>query len=270
MATVFPKNAFVIAGVIFALAITLVGIFAPLIATHDPYESSIGALYADPGADNWFGGDHLGRDVFSRIVWSFRFYVISGALALVMGTCAAWLLVFLRSTGGTDTGPRHLPRGGVLSHSILQLSSQTFVIGLLLGIIVIVIVGVVGSGFLQMVIYTGVVSAILPLSLVYQSVQRAIGSRARLEQTFLVGEGPGPSPIRLALAQGFALAPVSFSLTVLLSLFIESPLSYQGMGLPPPEPSLGGMLAAGGISPAFRYARSEGCDRRSTARTGKW
>ena len=262
MVTIVPKNASVTAGIIFALTITLVGIFAPLLAPHDPTEISVLNARVAPAEDLTYllGTDIMGRDMLSRVIYSFRFYVISGALAMVMGTCAAWLLVSLRSTGGTDTGPRHLPLGGVLSRSILRLSSQTFVIGLFLGIVIVIvgIVGIVGSWSLQLVIYTGVVSAILPLSLVYQSVQMALGSRARLEQTSLLGEGPAPSPIRLALARGFALAPVSFSLAVLMALFIETAISFVGFGVPPGDPSLGIILREGSMVPLRRLVAIPG------------
>ncbi|SVB79755.1 uncharacterized protein METZ01_LOCUS232609, partial [marine metagenome] len=60
-----PLGAF---GATMALFILIVAIFAPMIRTHDPYFTDHEKLYAAPSSEMYFGGDTLGRDVFSRIV----------------------------------------------------------------------------------------------------------------------------------------------------------------------------------------------------------
>jgi peptide/nickel transport system permease protein len=82
------------------IAILLVtAIFAPWIATHDPYAQNLGNVLAAPGSGHLFGTDELGRDVFSRIVHGTRITltiillvsVIVGPIGLLIGTTAGYL-----------------------------------------------------------------------------------------------------------------------------------------------------------------------------------
>ena len=83
MVTIVPNPPSVIAGVIFVLVITLVGIFAPLLAPHDPLDAKLsdrllppfwmgeqvevgGVVIRDGGStEQLLGTDHLGRDILS-------------------------------------------------------------------------------------------------------------------------------------------------------------------------------------------------------------
>ncbi len=71
----------------FMLLIVLVAIFAPWVATHDPLASGIPAQA--PSANNWFGTDRLGRDVFSRMVYGAQTSLVIGlgavGLAILFG-----------------------------------------------------------------------------------------------------------------------------------------------------------------------------------------
>ena len=50
-----------------AIAIILVGVFAPVIATHSPYESNLHDAFIAPNSEHIFGTDKLGRDIFDDI-----------------------------------------------------------------------------------------------------------------------------------------------------------------------------------------------------------
>jgi len=85
MTTLVPKTPTVIAGVIFVLLMTLVGIFAPLLAPHDPLGINIldAKIAPVPFGDNWtwshpLGTDILGQDMLSRLI-----YALSLAVFLV-------------------------------------------------------------------------------------------------------------------------------------------------------------------------------------------
>ena len=73
-------------GAAVAIVLILVAALAPVIATHDPYRTSLPDQYNSPGAGQWFGGDHLGRDVFSRIVYGARISLYVGVLASSVGS----------------------------------------------------------------------------------------------------------------------------------------------------------------------------------------
>ena len=68
-------------GLCVALLLIVSAVFAPLIANHDPFVLSVDNIYAAPGTEHYFGGDHLGRDVFSRIIYGTRISLVVGILS---------------------------------------------------------------------------------------------------------------------------------------------------------------------------------------------
>ena len=54
------------------LVILFTAVFANQLQTHDPIATDAGQSLARPGADHWLGSDHLGRDIYSRIVHGAR------------------------------------------------------------------------------------------------------------------------------------------------------------------------------------------------------
>ena len=61
----------------------LVGIFAPLVATHDYSETNLLKTQAGPDLENWLGTDILGRDIFSRVVWGIQSTVILTVITIL-------------------------------------------------------------------------------------------------------------------------------------------------------------------------------------------
>ncbi|HET8600597.1 MAG TPA: dipeptide/oligopeptide/nickel ABC transporter permease/ATP-binding protein [Segeticoccus sp.] len=79
-----------VVALIFIALVVLVGLFAPLLTTHDPGQTGLGPATTGPDGDYWFGLDALGRDVYSRLVAGTRRSLIVGfgaaGLALVVGS----------------------------------------------------------------------------------------------------------------------------------------------------------------------------------------
>ena len=82
MTTLVPKTP----TVIFVLVMTMAGIFAPLVAPHDPTEISMLDAQLAPGEDLTYllGTDIMGRDMLSRLIYGYRFAVFFGVLALLL------------------------------------------------------------------------------------------------------------------------------------------------------------------------------------------
>lgn len=91
-----PTSAF---GLAVLAVLILTAIFAPLIATHDPYVQALGNVLQPPGNGHLFGTDELGRDIFSRLVYGARITltiiflvsIVVGPIGLVIGTSAGYL-----------------------------------------------------------------------------------------------------------------------------------------------------------------------------------
>nr|WP_209740184.1 ABC transporter permease [Aureimonas populi] len=76
----------------------VIALFAPLLATHDPYAQNLANTLAAPGAANFFGTDELGRDIYSRLVYGTRITLtiitlvtaVVGPIGLIVGTTAGY------------------------------------------------------------------------------------------------------------------------------------------------------------------------------------
>ena len=226
--TVFRRPT-IIAGVAVALIMALTGIFAPVLATHQPDTVNLDTRltspggFADGGPVHVLGTDHLGRDVLSRIVTSFRTSLYIGLLGSLLGTLTVWLLAPVSSIRGAIPTPGSSPPW--FGFPFYGLAILTYVAGVFLSILV---MSAVGVALMHIVVSVGVFSAILPMALVHESARR---------------DGASSSPIRTAVRGGTALFPVTFSLALLMGLFIEFSLSFLGVGVPPPTSTLGGMVA---------------------------
>ena len=177
------------------------------------------------------GTDGLGRDVLSRIVTSFRIYPYIGVLGTLLGLLAAWLLVVVHSIRGAAL-TQNMPRP-LLGVPFYGLAILTYVIGVFLSI---TIVASVGASLEAPIVCAGVFSSLLPMALVYGSVR---------------GDTVYSGPVRLAVRRGIALSPIGFSLALLMGMLIESTISFLGVGVPPPTPSLGGMISWAGADFTF-------------------
>jgi peptide/nickel transport system permease protein len=86
-------------GFLIVVALVLVAIFAPHLATQSPFEQDLAARLEPPSAAHWFGTDDLGRDIYSRVIYGARItlYIaslaalIAAPLGLIVGTTAGYL-----------------------------------------------------------------------------------------------------------------------------------------------------------------------------------
>lgn len=90
-----PTSAF---GLIVLGLLLLSALFAPALATHDPYAQDLMNTLQPPGAGHWFGTDELGRDIYSRLLYGSRITltivalvtVVVGPIGLLVGTVAGY------------------------------------------------------------------------------------------------------------------------------------------------------------------------------------
>ena len=235
--TVF-RGPTVLAAVSVALIMAVTGLLGPILAPYDPNAVDQRTIfappggYADGGSVHVLGTDYLGRDVLSRIVTSSRTNLYIGLLGSLLGLLAAWLLVIVRSVRGATPTSGYTP--ALFGLPFYGLAILTYIVGVFVSLLV---MAAVGSALVHIVVSAGVFSAILPMTLVYEAARRDASSS---------------SPIRLAVRRGITLFPVTFSLALLMGLFIEFSLSFLGVGVPPSIPSLGQMFGTG----LFGYAVS--------------
>ncbi|HBT67965.1 MAG TPA: D,D-dipeptide ABC transporter permease, partial [Agrobacterium sp.] len=91
-----PTSAF---GLLILLLLVIAAIFAPWLATHDPYVQDLAKTLQPPGNGHFFGTDELGRDIYSRLLWGARITltiislvsIIVGPVGLLVGTASGYL-----------------------------------------------------------------------------------------------------------------------------------------------------------------------------------
>ena len=93
------RNAAAMIGLVILVMLVLAALFAPLLATHDPFAQDLSRRLLPPSGEHWFGTDDLGRDIYSRIVHGSRItlYIaflaaaIAGPIGLIVGAAAGYL-----------------------------------------------------------------------------------------------------------------------------------------------------------------------------------
>jgi ABC-type dipeptide/oligopeptide/nickel transport system permease subunit len=82
------KNRLLMMGLIILIPIVLMALFAPILATHDPLKTDAMKRFSPPSAENLFGTDDFGRDVFSRVVYGARISLRVGVLTAIAASLA--------------------------------------------------------------------------------------------------------------------------------------------------------------------------------------
>lgn len=220
-----------ISGVII-VALILIALAAPLVATHEP--SAIGrtpgSKLASPSGSHFFGTDHLGRDIFSRVVHGSR-------ISLIVATAT----VFISTIFGTLFGATSGYLGGKVDMVIQRFVDAVMSIPVL--ILALFIVSLLGSS---------VANVVLALSIIYiprfSRIARGEMLRIRSADYVVAAEALGAGPQRIILKHGIPnlVAPIIVlaSLTFGQAIVAEAALSFLGVGAPITEPSWGQMLSS--------------------------
>jgi peptide/nickel transport system permease protein len=215
-------------GGVVALILIALAIFAPFIATHDPFETSTKNVFAAPGMDNLLGGDRLGRDMFSRLIYGAQISLYVGILSSLVG-CTIGLLVGVASV--------HF--GGITDLTVQRVIDAMMAFPTL--ILAIAIMAALGSSLNNVV---------LALSIVYiPSTARILRAQALAikEMDYVlaakaVGAGDWRIMLRHMVPNCFAVFIVIVTFHLGGAIIAEASLSFLGVGTPPNVPSWGGML----------------------------
>jgi peptide/nickel transport system permease protein len=229
------------AGGVLVLFVVICAVLAPLIAPYSPIAINLQHKLAAPDAQFWFGTDQAGRDVLSRVIWGARPSLQVGLIAVVIGTIGG---VALGLVAGFYSG-------GWFEQALMRALDAMAAVPLLVWAIAIVgIVGVDPLHFGPMVLGNEIKVMAL-LGLLY------IPGLARLTYTSALAEcqsdyiaarrlqGVAGWRIMLGDVLPNCLSPVIVQATLLVAIgiIIEAAISFVGLGVQPPTPSWGTMLA---------------------------
>ena len=226
-----------VVSIVILTALVSAAIFAPLLANQDPEKGDLTfrnlppAWEAEGSLDHLLGTDQLGRDIWSRLVFGARISLIIAAIVLSTG-----------AVGGTVLGLVSGYAGGWVDEVLMRFVDLSFALPFILVALVVVIV--VGQSFTIIVVLLVVFSW---------------GSFARQTrgETLLLKESDYVAMSRIAGASSVhlmykhILPGLTNTIVVLATLRVgqlilaEAVLSFLGVGIPPPTPAWGAMVADG-------------------------
>ena len=206
-------------------------LFGPLIVPYDPLESNTSNALMPPSTDHWFGTDNLGRDVFSRVIVATR-------LDLLISVSAVALSFVIGSILGSVAGYW----GGWLD-AILNRFLDT-IMAFPLFVLAMGIVAALGNTIENIVYATALIN--IPF---YARLVRAEVNIRRDAGFALAAKLAGNSDLRVLAVHIFpnALPPmmVQISLNLGWAILNAAGLSFIGLGVRPPTPEWGIMVAEG-------------------------
>ena len=217
-----------ILGLVIVALLVLMAVFAPWVAPYDPTATDWGNVRGAPSAVHPFGGDEVGRDVLSRIVFGARASLgaglVSVALAVALGLPIG--LVAGYAGGWID---------GVISRFTDALLAIPFLI------LAIALAAFLGPSLVNAMIAIGL-SATSTFVRLTRAQVRAVAAEEFVEAARAVGNPPWRIAWKHILPNIVPPILVQATLTIAAAIIAEASLSFLGLGQQPPEPSWGAML----------------------------
>lgn len=225
------KNIILIIGIVIVAFLMFIVIFAPLLEPYDPIKMKMSEKFLTPSGAHWFGTDHMGRDILSRVIEGSR---VSLTTAMVVVLISAFI--------GTMIGLVSGFAGGALDTVLMRmvdvmLSFPTIVFALAI------------SNFLG----TGQINLIIAICCVqwvrYARIARGEALVLKNAEYMEAAKSIGTSNVQMLFKYFFP--NVISRILIMVSLDIGSiilycaSLSFLGLGAQPPSPDWGAMISDG-------------------------
>jgi peptide/nickel transport system permease protein len=212
------------------LTVVATALLAPLIA-GDPLKQNLEVLLQGPSGAHVFGTDDLGRDVLTRTIFGGRTALAISAVSAVVASALGLVLAL----GGALFGGWVDAIVGRLAD--VQLAVPSIVLA-------IVVLSFVGNSFAPIVAVLVLGSWVLTFRVV-RGHARAVVHQQYVEAARVAGAGRVAIARRHLIPSVLPLLAVAFTLNASYALLLESSLGYLGLGVQPPKPDWGQMVAAG-------------------------
>lgn len=216
-------------GLVIVAVFVFVAIFADLLAPYDPFAGELAHRLETSSPAHWLGTDALGRDVLTRLMFGAR-----TSLEIMSAT------IVLAVVAGTTWGVIAGYFGGWIDDVSMRVIDVLLAFpGILLAI---TIVAILGAGFTNIILAIGIAS--LPgLARLVRGVVLGLRELEYIEAARAIGESSFSIIVRYILPGTVAPLTVATSLRMASVLLSASGLSFLGLGVLPPTPEWGAMLA---------------------------
>ncbi|MEW2570846.1 ABC transporter permease [Streptomyces sp. NPDC047070] len=215
--------------VVILTLIALLAVLGPLLAPQNPLATSDNTLAAASGS-HWLGTDYLGRDTFSRLLDGSRVSVLGSlevaVMALVVGAIPGILSVYL---------------GRTFEWLTLRLADTLVALPFLL--FAVAVIALLGNGITQAMLVTG--ALVSPLFYrVARAATLAVARSPYVEAALVAGASTGWIVRRHVWVKVLPPIAVALAQTIGVGFIIVSSLTFLGIGVQPPAPTWGGLLAS--------------------------
>ncbi|WP_370329590.1 ABC transporter permease [Mycolicibacterium hippocampi] len=222
------RNPITLISAVTLVLVAVVALTANWIAPYGVNDVEVPNALQPPSGSHWFGTDELGRDVLSRVLVamqaSMRIAVVSVTFAVVVGVAV-----------GVVSGYR----GGWLDAVLMRVVDVMFAFPVLL--LALAIVAILGPGVTTTMLAIGIV-----FTPIFARVARASALSVRTEPYVAASRAMGTGDLyilrRHILPNISGPLIVQTSLSLAFAILAEAALSFLGLGIQPPEPSLGRMI----------------------------
>jgi peptide/nickel transport system permease protein len=209
----------------------LLVLFAPLLPLQTPLQTNLTAMMQPPSLEHPFGTDRMGRDIFSRSLEGVKISLKVGlsvaGLALVMGLVLGTLAGFF---------------GGIIDRSVMVIVDIFMAFPSLL--LAIGLISIMGTGLLPVVMAIAI--ADIPRFIRLQrSLVLGLRTRAYIDAARTVQASQFWLMMRHILPNSLAPMLVAASISAANAILVEASLSFLGLGIMPPAPSLGNLIREG-------------------------
>ncbi len=225
------RNKLAMVGMVIAVLLALMAIFAPVIAPYDYQVQSIAERLQMPSSQHLMGTDNMGRDILSRLIYGGRISLLVSLLAVIVSLVIGGLL-------GAVSGYM----GGMVDAVIMRVMDILMAIpGILMAVC---ISAALGGGVWQ----TALAIAVAGIAGVCRLV-RGQTLTLRNQEYIEAARASGSGTLRILLSNIIpnCLAPIIVNTTMSIggNIMMISALSFVGLGVQPPIPEWGAILNSG-------------------------
>jgi len=219
------------AGLVILAIYVAAAVFAPWLATHDPTAQDLMAALQGPSAAHWLGTDSYGQDLYSRLLYGAQ-------LALIIGFASVALGLFVGVAVGLAAGLM----GGRTEWVLMRIVDGLLAFPEL--ILAMAFMAVLGLGT-ENVVYALALSFVGPFARMTRGDVLQVKNQPYIEAARLMGVPTAAVIWRHVLPNVVSPILVQAGMRISIAILLESGLSFLGIGVVPPTPDWGLMIAEG-------------------------
>lgn len=227
----FRRHPLGVAGLALCLVLVFGAVFADVLASADPTRIAPRDRFLGPGWGHPFGTDHLGRDIFARVLYGGRIALWVAMVAVSLSLAAGALLGILAAYG-----PRWLDNLTMLVFDAIRSFPNV--------LLALAIVTLIGPS-LGTLIFVVVITSVPDFGRVVRTQTLALRTADFIEAERSLGAGPVRIMWSHVLPNVIGPVFILASMEIPVVITLEAGLSFLGLGVRPPTPTWGSILADG-------------------------